>query len=175
MIPSVPKARWNSDQRRPPMFRPMGPEVEIARSADWSITVSRSQDGGFCISHSGADGGSGIAAGGLPSPGDDSKRLVMDIGSPAMRKGHVGFVAGLVTPDVARVQVRFRDGTSISAETEAAPDVLDADLRTFVMETPADEQPFGPGFPPWMREHVLFASDGAVLERRTNSRQPRLT
>jgi hypothetical protein len=157
------------------MFRPVGPEVEIVRSADWSITASRSQDGGFCVLHAGTGGGSGVSAGRLPGPGDRSKHVVMIVGAPAMRKGHVGFVAGLVTPDVARVQVRFRDGTSISAETEAAPDALDADLRTFVMETPADEQPFGPGFPPWMREHVLFASDGAVLERRTNSRQPRLT
>jgi hypothetical protein len=174
MIPSVPKARWDSDDRVPAKFRPIGPQVEIARSADWSIMVSRSQDG-FCISHSRTDGGSGISAGRLPSPGDGSKHLVMSVGTPAMRKGHVGFVAGLVMSNVARVQVQFRDGTSISTQTEAAPDALEADLRTFVIKTPCDDQPFGPGFPPWVREHVLFASDGAVLERLTKSRGPRRT
>jgi hypothetical protein len=157
------------------MFRPIGPEVEIARSADWSIMVSRSQDGGFCISHARTGGGSGISAGRLPGPGDRSKHVVMIVGAPAMRKGHVGFVAGLVTPDVARVQVQFRDGTSISAQTEAAPDALNADLRMFVIETPCDEEPFGPDFPPWTREKVLFASDGSVLERLTNTRRPRRT
>jgi hypothetical protein len=154
---------------------PVGPEVEIARSADWSIMVSRSQDGGFCVLHAGTGGGSGVSAARPPGPGDRSKYILTMLGAPAMRKGHVGFVVGLVMPDVARVQVWFRDGTSISAETEAAPDALDADLRTFVIETPADEKPFGPGFPPWMQEHVLFASDGAVLERLTDLRQPRLT
>jgi hypothetical protein len=62
MIPRVPEAKWDSDPRRPPMFRPIGPEVEIARSADWSIMVSRSHDGGFCISDARAGGGSGISA-----------------------------------------------------------------------------------------------------------------
>jgi hypothetical protein len=36
-------------------------EVEIARNADWSM-VSRSQRGGFCISHARSGGGSSISA-----------------------------------------------------------------------------------------------------------------
>jgi hypothetical protein len=174
MIPSVPEAEWDSDFR-PAMFRPIGPQIEITDDADLSIEVSRAQDGGFCILHARSGGGSGGCAGRLPGPDDRSKHVVAIIGAPAMRKGGVGFVTGLVTPNVARVEVELRDGTRISAPTEVAPDALEADLRTFVIRTPADEQPFGPGYPPWTREYVLFASDDAVLERLGSSRRTRDT
>jgi hypothetical protein len=175
MIPSVPEPEWYSDyQRARAMFHPIGPRIEIARDADWSIEVSRAQDG-FCISHTRGNGGSGFTKGRLPSSDSRSKHVVAIIGAPAMRKGGVGFVTGLVTPNVARVEVQFRDGTCISAPTEAAPDALEADLRTFVIRTPADEQPFGPGYPPWTREYVLFASDDAVLERLGFSHRTRPT
>jgi hypothetical protein len=70
-----------------------------------------------------------------------------------------------------RVEAQFRDGSCISARTEAAPDALEADLRTFVIRSPLDEQPFGPGFPSWTREYVLFASDDTVLERLESFRR----
>ncbi len=146
MIPSVPEAEWDSDDRVPPMFRPIGPGVEIARGPDWSVTVGRTQDG-FCISDAHSDGGSGFAHGRLPGSGSRSKHVVVIVGAPARQKEGVGFIAGLVMPNVARVQVQLRDGTSISASTEAAPDALEADLRTFVIRTPFDEQPLGPDFP----------------------------
>lgn len=78
-------------------------------------------------------------------------------------------------PNVARVEVEVRDGTRISALTEAARDVLEADLRTFVIRTTFDGQPFGPGFPPMVLEYVLFASDDTVLERLGSSRRTRDT
>jgi hypothetical protein len=165
MIPSVPEAGSDSDDRVPPMFRPIGPQIEITDDADLSIKVSRAQDGGFCILHARSGGGSGVTAGRLPGPDDRSKHVVAIIGTPRTRKGGVGFVTGLVMPNVARVEVQFRDGSCISAPTEAAPDALEADLRTFVIGTPFDGQPFGPGYPPMVREYVLFASDDAVLER----------
>jgi hypothetical protein len=161
MIPSVPEAKWDSDDRRPPTFRPIEPRVEIARGADWSIMVSRSQDAGFCITNTDSGGDSGVAHGRLPGPGSRSKHVVAIVGRPvASRKEAVGFVTGLVTANVARVEVELRDDTVISAQTEAAPDALDADLRTFVITTPFDEQPLGPDFAPWVREYVLRASDG---------------
>ena len=100
--------------------------------------------------------------------------MVADLATPASRKGSVGFIVGIVMPNVARVEVELRDGMRISAPTEAAPDALKADLRTFVIRTPADEQPFGPGYPPWTRENVLFASDDTVLERLGSSRRTRV-
>jgi hypothetical protein len=166
MIPSVPEAEWDSDDRVPPMVRPIGPGAEIARRADWSVTVGRTQDG-FCVSHAHSDGGSGFAHGRLPGPGSRSKHVVVIVGTPARQKEGVGFIAGLVIPNVARVQVQLRDGTVISAQTEAAPDALEVDLRTFVMTTPFDEQPVGPGFSPRVHEYVLFESDDTVLERLT--------
>ena len=136
MIPSVPEPEWYSDyQRARAMFLPIGPEVEIARDADWSVSVSRAQDG-FCISHARSEGGGGYAIGGLPSPDDRSQHVVADLANPASRKEGVGFIVGIVTPNVARVEVGLRDGTRISAPTEAAPDALEADLRTFVIRTP---------------------------------------
>jgi hypothetical protein len=166
MIPSVPEAEWDSDDRVPPMFRPIGPGVEIARGADWSVMVSRAQDG-FCISHAHSDGGTSVAHGRLPGAGSRSKHVVVIVGTPARQKEGVGFIAGLVMPNVARVEVQLRDGTVISAQTEAAPDALEADLCTFVITTPFDEQPLGPGFSPRVHEYVLFASDYTVLERLT--------
>ena len=112
-----------------------------------------------------SDGGSAFAHGRLPVPGSRSKHVVVIVGAAARQKDGVGFIAGLVMANVARVQVQLRDGTSISAPTEAAPDALEADLRTFVIRTPFDVQPLGPDFPPRVREYVLFASDDAVLER----------
>jgi len=171
MIRRVPEAKWDSDDRVPAMFRPIGPGFEIARGADWSAMVSRAQDG-FCISHAHSDGGSGLAHGRLPSPGSRSKHVVVIVGTPARQKEGAGFIAGLVMPNVTRVEVQLRDGTIISATAEAAPDALEADLRTFVITTPFDQQPLGPDFPPRVREYVLLASDGAVLERLANSRRP---
>jgi hypothetical protein len=162
--PSVPDAEWDSDFR-PAMFRPIGPQIEITDDADLSIKVSRARDGGFCILHARSGGGSGVTAGRLPGPDDRSKHVVAIVGTPATRKEGVGFVTGLVMPNVARVKVQFRDGSCISAPTEAAPDALEADLGTFVIRTPFDGQPFGPDYPPMVREYVLFASDDAVLER----------
>jgi len=102
--------------------------------------------------------------------------VVTIVGRPvASRKEAVGFVTGLVSPNVARVDVELRDGTIISAQTEPAPNTLDADLRTFVITTAFDKQPLGPSFAPWVREYVLRASDGAVLERLTNRRPPHPT
>ena len=174
MIPSVPEAEWDSDDRVPAMFRPIGPRVEIAGGADWSLMVSRVQDG-FCISHAHSDGGSAFAAGRLPSPVSRSKHAMAIVGTPASWEGGVGFVTGLVMPNVARVEVQLRDGTRISAPTEATPDALEADLRTFVIRTPFDEQPFRPDYPLLVREYVLFASDDAVLERLGFSRRTRPT
>lgn len=95
MIPDVPKPEWYSDyQRARARFLPIGPEGEIARDADWSISVSRTQDG-FCISHARSGGGGGYAIGGLPSPDDRSQHWVADLATPASRKGDVGFVAAL--------------------------------------------------------------------------------
>jgi hypothetical protein len=82
----------------------------------------------------------------------------------ATQQGHVSLVAGLVMPDVARVQVDFRDSTTISARTEAVPDALKTELRTFVVEARFDDRPLGPGSPPLVRRYVLFASDDALLE-----------
>jgi hypothetical protein len=76
---------------------------------------------------------------------------------------------------VARVEVQLRDGTTLSVLTEAAPDALEDGLRTLVIEAPADEQPFGPGYPPFVLEYVLFASDGSVLERLPFPRRSRRT
>jgi hypothetical protein len=171
MIPSVPEANSDSDCRVPVMFRPIGPQIEITDDADLSIKVSRAQDGGFCILHACSGGGSGVTAGRLPGPEDRSKHVVATIGTPRTRKEGVGFITGLVMPNVARVEVQFRDGSCISARTEAAPDALEADLRTFVIRSPLDEQPFGPGFPSWTREYVLFASDDTVLERLESFRR----
>jgi hypothetical protein len=172
MIRSVPEAEWDSDDRVPPMFRPIRPEGEIARGADWSVTVGRTQDG-FCISAAHGDGGVGYASGRLPSPGGRSKHVVVLLGCPVASREGVGFVAGLVMPNVARVEVELRDGTIISDQTETAPNTLDAELRTFVITTPFDEQPLGPDFAPWVREYVLLASDGAVLERLALARRSR--
>src|SRR4051794_12982655 len=108
MIRSVPEAKWDSDDRVPPMFRPIGPKVEIAHGADWSVMVSQARDG-FCISHAHSDGGSGLAHGRLPSPGSRSKQLVI-VGTPARQKEGVGFIAGLVMEDVTLVEVQLRDG-----------------------------------------------------------------
>jgi hypothetical protein len=157
-------AGCDPDERVPAAFRPIGPEIEVASNGDWSISVSRSHDG-FCISHAGSTGSRGITAGRLPQPGGRSQHIVAILGKPAARSGSVGFVTGLVMPSVARVQVELRDGTHISALTEAAPDALEADLRTFAIMTPFDGQPFGPNFPPLVREYVFLASDDAVLER----------
>jgi hypothetical protein len=44
-------------------------------------------------------------------------------------------------------------------------------LRTFVITAPFDEQPLGPDFAPWVREYVLLASGGAVLERLALARR----
>jgi hypothetical protein len=174
MIPSVPEPNWDSDDRRPPRLRPIEPRVEIGRGADWSVMVSRSQDGGFCISNTRIGGGSSVASGRLPGPGSRSKHVVAIVAHPvSSEKEPGGLVTGPVTANVARVDVEFRDGTIISAQTEAAPNTLDADLRTFVITAPFDEQPLGPDFAPWVHEYVLRAPDGAVLERLTSPHRPR--
>src|SRR5215208_194358 len=113
MILSVREAK--SDDRMPAKFRPIGPAVEIARDVDWSIGVSRAHDGGFCISYGRPGGGSGVAAGQLPGAAGRSKHVVVIVGTPASRKGGLGFVTGLVTRNVARVEVQLRDGARISA------------------------------------------------------------
>jgi hypothetical protein len=165
---------WESYNRSRAKFRPIGPELEIARDADWSVTVSRAQDG-FRIAHARSDGGSGVSLGQLPGPSSRSKHIVNVFAHPASRKGGTSLIAGLFTADVARVEVKLRDGTTLSVRTEAAPDALEADLRTLVIKAPVDEEPVGPGFPPFVLEYVLFASDDTIVERLTNSRRPRRT
>jgi hypothetical protein len=152
------------DDRVMPKFRPLGPRAEIARGADWSVMVSRAQ-GGFLIEHAHSDGGSGRTIGRLPDGGDSSQYVVAIVGTPARRENGVGLVAGLVTANVARVEGQLSDGTSVAAQTEPAPDALGADLRMFVITTPFGHRPFGLGHPLLVHECVLFASDGAFLER----------
>ena len=169
MISCVAEAGCDSDDRA--KFRPIGPEVEVVRDDDWTVTVSRSQTNGFCISQAHSDGRHGVSSGHFPQPGDRSQHVVSIIATTAGENG-VRLATGLVTSNVARVQVEFPDGTSVSVQTEAAP-ALDADLRTFAVRAPADGQPLklGPGFPPLVSAYVLFASDGTVLERLESSRR----
>lgn len=171
MISGVAEARRNSDDRVPAHFRPIGPEVEVARDDDWTVTVSRSQDDGFCISQAHSGGGHGVSTGHLPQSGDRSQHVVA-ITATTARKNSVRLATGLVTSDVARVQAEFPDGTSVSVQTEAAS-ALDADLRTFAISAPVDGEPLklGPDFPPLVSAYVLFASDGTVLERLESPRR----
>jgi hypothetical protein len=143
------------------MLLPITPEVEVARAGDCLISVSRSHDG-FCISQTRSDGRRGITAGRLPQPADRLQNVVAIV---TTQQGTVSLVTGLVMPDVARVQVHFRNSTTISARTKAVPDALKTELRTFVIEARFDDQPLGPGSPPLVLRYVLFGSEDAVLER----------
>jgi hypothetical protein len=65
MILDVPEAerrfdpvaqQERDDDRVPAKFRPIGPRVQIACDAEWSVMVSRAQDG-LIIEHAHIDGG----------------------------------------------------------------------------------------------------------------------
>jgi hypothetical protein len=77
-------------------------------------------------------------------PSNRSTHVVAIFGTPATHRRGCGLIGGLVTAAVARAEVQLRNGTIVSAETDPAPKALEADLRTFVMMTPFDDQPFGP-------------------------------
>jgi hypothetical protein len=160
------------DERVPAKFRPTSPRTEIARGAGWSVIVSRAQDG-LLIEHVHSDGRSGRSTGRLPDPSSRSHVVVVIFGTAAGAGERCGLIGGLVTAAVVRVQVQLRDGTIVSADTDPAPKALDADLRTFVMETPLDEQPFGPDYPPAVHEYLLLSANGSVLQRLASSREPR--
>ena len=159
------------DARRLRAFRAAGPRVEIARGKDWSVMAWRTSDG-FCIAHAHAHGGSGCSVGHIPctNPGDVPSYVVASFGTPATDRDGCGLIGGLVVPTVARVEVELRDGTVMSASTLPAPDALGADLRTFLILTPFDDQPFGPSHPPAVRVYTLIGSDGRVLQRLRNPR-----
>ena len=157
------------DARAPAAYRPAGARVEIARGEDWSFMAWRTTNG-FCVAHARPGGGSGRTVGRIPGANAGVPNVVAIFGTPATSRNQRGLIGGLVVAAVSRVEVELRDGTIMSAETVPAPAALSSDLRTFLILTPFDEQPFGPSYPPHVRMYTLVASDGRILERRPNTR-----
>jgi hypothetical protein len=157
--------RLDSLRRVPAEMKASGARVEVARGEDWSFMAWRSPEG-FCLAYASRQPRNSCrSCGRIPGNEAHSRCLVATLATPTGASDGLGAIVGIVMPQVARIDVELADGRVESADTLPAPAPLDTDLRTFLIRTPLDALPVGPGFPPLIRAYRACASDGQLLER----------
>ena len=154
----------------PPEHARVGSRVEIARGPDWSFMASRSA-GGFCLAYAaGTTTQWARSCGREPDrAGDDrygSDYLIATLITTMGARDGLTAMGGIVTREVARVELLLADGQLVSAATEKAPPALDTDARLFFARVPFEFSPQlgeARSFP--IRAYVSFRADGELLER----------
>jgi hypothetical protein len=162
--------RVDQQQWSPPEFTAAGPRVEVRRGGDWSFMAWRSETG-MCVAYaSGGVSNWGRSCGRKPVRSDDhrypSDYLIATLVVPSSASDGRGAVVGFVTAEVARLELEFADGRTLSAITEPAPASFDTDARLFIVRAAIKSRASSLTERPWLpiRAYTSYSGEGRRLE-----------
>jgi hypothetical protein len=124
--------------------------VPIESGEGWTLVAWRSSEGP-CLAFQ-LPNAAGAEGCGFPVAGSGSKEETTPIAGLVFQSAELdrGFAAGVISPKVAQVEARLRNGTTSAAQIYSAPPELQTSARLFFTRYANDDQPvsftaIGPG------------------------------